>query len=123
MKCSPGDLGTKDALRVLSDRILSLIGSSVVEPGLFKVAVSLGRSSGRLIPGMLSGQSQGVPTAFSGSAASTITANGLSGSSFPDFLTRIKCWPGSKGTKEIPGLGNEVGKWLVKDEEGRNKWG
>ena len=86
MKCSPVDLGRKDATRLLSDNTLSLIGSSADKPGLLKVDISFGKSLGRLSPGFSRRKSQGLPTAFSGSAASTTTKNGLSGTSFPDFI-------------------------------------
>ena len=101
IKCSPGDLGTNDTLRLPSDKILGSTGSSTFEPGLFKVAVSLGKSSGLMSPTSI-GTSQGAPTAYSGCAGSTNTQNGLSGISLPDFFTRIKCSPGSFGTKETP---------------------
>jgi hypothetical protein len=52
---------------------------------------------------MSKGTSQGLPTAFSGSAGSIMTDTGLSGISFPDFLIWIKCSPGPLGTNVMPG--------------------
>ncbi len=101
-KCSPGDLGTNEALRVLSDKTFNLIGSSTSEPGRRKVDFNFGRSSGRFSSGMSSWTSHGLPTAFGASAASTKTAKGLPGTSSPDFFTRMRCSPGSNGTKEMP---------------------
>jgi hypothetical protein len=108
IKCSPGDLGTNDTLRLPSDVTFGSTGSSTFDPGLLKVAVSLGRSSGRLRPGMSNGTSQGLPTAFCGSAGSIMTDIGLSGISFPDFFIRIKCSPGPLGTNVTPGKEGKI---------------
>ena len=102
IKCSPGVRGTNEALSVLSESTLSLIGSSVSESGRFRVDLILLKSAGKFKPGMSRWQSHGLPTAFTASAASTMTAKGLPGTSSPDFFTRTRCSPGSIGTNEIP---------------------
>ena len=103
IKCSPGDFGTNETLRFPSDVTFGSTGSSTFEPGLFSVAVILGKSSGRLSPGISNGTSHGLPTAFSGSAGSIMTDTGLSGISFPSFFIRIRCSPGPLGTNVTPG--------------------
>lgn len=109
MRCSPGYLGTKTTLRVLSGFTASSTGSSLNESGLLSVAVSFWTSPGRLSPGMKSGYSQRLLIVILGAGSSTMTENGLPGTSSPDFFTWIKYLPDSDGTTESPELGNDVG--------------
>ena len=107
IKCGPGSRGTNDAKGLLSDVTLNFRSSSWRLDGLLRVAVSLLRSSGMRTLGISRRQSQGVPTALTASAASTMIEKGLPGTSFhflsgPFFLTLIWCSPGSWGTNDTP---------------------